>query len=78
MGSKLIEKSEINGEKFARRATPGAFGACGTSDHHAIISSRRCSPLLAALDHARLLARSGAAAFGRAGASSASASFLSM
>jgi hypothetical protein len=25
VGSKLMEKSEVNGEKFARRATPGAL-----------------------------------------------------
>ena len=54
---------------------PGAFGAIGTSDPHATLSS--CSLLV---HHARLLAHStaGDAASGRAGASGASCTFLSM
>ena len=61
--------------RCARLRAPGAFGASGTSDPHAIISS--CSLLI---HHARLLAHStaGDAASGRAGASGASSTFLSM
>ena len=68
------------------RSAPGAFGAIGTSDHQVLMA---CNSLeLLALHHARLLSRSGAAAFGRgtaddaasgrAGASGAAATFLSM
>ena len=78
-----MEKSEINGEKFFRRATR----AWRLRRHWHIGSS--CNSLeLLALHHARLLSRSGAAAFGRstaddaasgrAGASGAAATFLSM
>ena len=78
-----MEKSELNGEKFARRAA--RIWRLRRQRH--IGSS--CDALnLLALHHARLLSHSGAAAFGRgtaddaacgrAGASGAAATFLSM
>ena len=60
MGSKLMEESVMNGEKFARRATR----AWRLRRHWHIGSS--CDHLeLFALHYARPLSRSGAAAFGR-------------
>ena len=76
-----MEKSELNGEKFVRRAAR----AWRLRRQRHIGSS--CGALnLLALHHARLLSHSGAAAFGtaddaacgRAGASGAAATFLSM
>ena len=78
-----MEKSGINGEKFVRRAAR----AWRLRRQPHIGSS--CDALnLLALHHARLLSRSGAAAFGRstaddaasgrAGASGAAATFFSM
>jgi hypothetical protein len=66
----------MNGEKFVRRATRGAFGASGTSDphavHNAILSS--CS-LRVHITHVCLLR---AVLRPKAGASGASFTFLSM
>ncbi len=78
-----MEKSGINGEKFARRATRAWRLRC---PRHIGFS---CNYLnLLALHHARLLSRSGAApcgrgtaddaACGRAGASGAACTFLNM
>ncbi len=78
-----MEKSGINGEKFVRRAA-----RAWRLRHQRHIRSSCDFLNLFALHHARLLARSGAAAegrrtagdaaSGRAGASGASATFLSM